>query len=293
MPIQNFVVKPLTAQKNSNRTKHIQQPQKKVQSGPISRVLSKTIIPLGAPSPTRSSNLPASDAGHAMDAYLVLLQVGFTVPVCYQTRGALLPHRFTLTTHPKGPFGGLLSAALSVGSHRPAVNWHLALRSPDFPPLRQSRRPLQRRPSSPLCARMVTKPDALRSSIFQRNQPLILLQQLRLTFDMRRIMRNAIIHRTKQRTLRHIKMPHALGTQIRMNLVDQRPHTNGIVGAYRLADITVDAFISNNQCHRQATLTARSRSLPTTLRMFISKSLSHTNGHELGHITFKPCNLSH
>jgi len=35
-----------------------------------------------------------------MDAYLVLLQVGFTVPVCYQTRGALLPHRFTLTTQP-------------------------------------------------------------------------------------------------------------------------------------------------------------------------------------------------
>jgi hypothetical protein len=34
-----------------------------------------------------------------MDAYLVLLRVGFTVPVCYQTRGALLPHRFTLTTH--------------------------------------------------------------------------------------------------------------------------------------------------------------------------------------------------
>ncbi len=34
-----------------------------------------------------------------MDSYLVLLRVGFTVPVCYQTRGALLPHHFTLTTH--------------------------------------------------------------------------------------------------------------------------------------------------------------------------------------------------
>ena len=129
MPIQNFVVKPLTAQKNSNRTKHIQQPQKKVQSGPISRVLSKTIIPLGAPSPTRSSNLPASDAGHAMDAYLVLLQVGFTVPVCYQTRGALLPHRFTLTApvvsvaRPAG-VGGLFSVALSVGLPRPGVTRH-------------------------------------------------------------------------------------------------------------------------------------------------------------------------
>ncbi|GAC1369819.1 MAG: hypothetical protein NVSMB40_02280 [Aquirhabdus sp.] len=62
-----------------------------------------------------------------MDAYLVLLQVGFTVPVCYQTRGALLPHRFTLTTHSYEPFGGLLSVALSVGSHRPGVTWHFAL----------------------------------------------------------------------------------------------------------------------------------------------------------------------
>jgi len=109
-----------------------------VQSEPISRVLSRTIIPLGVSSPIRSSNLPASDAGHAMDAYLVLLQVGFTVPVCYQTRGALLPHRFTLTTHLYRPFGGLLSVALSVGSHRPGVTWHFALRSPDFPPLHQS-----------------------------------------------------------------------------------------------------------------------------------------------------------
>ena len=30
--------------------------------------------------------------------------------------------------------GGLLSVALSVGSRRPGVTWHPALRSPDFPP---------------------------------------------------------------------------------------------------------------------------------------------------------------
>lgn len=29
--------------------------------------------------------------------------------------------------------GGLLSAALSIGSHRPAVSWHSALWCPDFP----------------------------------------------------------------------------------------------------------------------------------------------------------------
>jgi len=31
------------------------------------------------------------------------------------------------------PFGGLFSVALSVGSRRPGVTWHLALWSPDFP----------------------------------------------------------------------------------------------------------------------------------------------------------------
>src|SRR5690606_32092371 len=35
------------------------------------------------------------------DPYLALLRVGFAVPVCCQTRGALLPHRFTLATHPR------------------------------------------------------------------------------------------------------------------------------------------------------------------------------------------------
>lgn len=68
-----------------------------------------------------------------MDTYLVLLQVGFAVPVCYQTRGALLPHRFTLTTPSTSScddaeaFGGLLSVALSVGSRRPGITWHFAL----------------------------------------------------------------------------------------------------------------------------------------------------------------------
>ena len=58
------------------------------------------------------------------------------------TAGALLPHRFTLTTHPAdmpkqirwGPFGGLLSVALSLASRPVDVIDHPALRSPDFPP---------------------------------------------------------------------------------------------------------------------------------------------------------------
>jgi hypothetical protein len=56
---------------------------------------------------------------------------------CYQGRGALLPHRFTLAVpcrlHDKD-LGGLFSVALSVGSRPPGVTWHLIRRSPDFPP---------------------------------------------------------------------------------------------------------------------------------------------------------------
>ena len=33
--------------------------------------------------------------------------MGFAVPVCCQTRGALLPHHFTLATHSEEPFGGI------------------------------------------------------------------------------------------------------------------------------------------------------------------------------------------
>jgi len=62
--------------------------------------------------------------------YLALLQVGFTRPPCYQDAGALLPHLFTLT---RANAGGMVSVALSVGSRRPGVTWHLARWSPDFP----------------------------------------------------------------------------------------------------------------------------------------------------------------
>ena len=41
----------------------------------------------------------------------------------YRSRGALLPHRFTLTFGPK-PSGGLFSVALSLGSPPAAVNRH-------------------------------------------------------------------------------------------------------------------------------------------------------------------------
>ena len=52
---------------------------------------------------------------------------------CYQRRGALLPHLFTLTATGPADRGGLFSVALSVGSRPPGITWHLALWSPDFP----------------------------------------------------------------------------------------------------------------------------------------------------------------
>jgi hypothetical protein len=55
-------------------------------SRPVSRVLSRTIIPLESPSPATSSGLPESTRGHALPlawqlSYLALLQVGFAVPL--------------------------------------------------------------------------------------------------------------------------------------------------------------------------------------------------------------------
>lgn len=63
-------------------------------------------------------------------SYLRLLQMGFTKLRCCQRTGALLPHRFSFSPARRGVF---FSVALSVGSPRPAVSWHLALGSPDFP----------------------------------------------------------------------------------------------------------------------------------------------------------------
>src|SRR5438270_12567292 len=60
------------------------------ESRPVSRVLSRAVIPLGSPSPWTSSGLPGSARGSALRRplikgparlpYLALLQVGFTVP---------------------------------------------------------------------------------------------------------------------------------------------------------------------------------------------------------------------
>jgi len=69
---------------------------------------------------------------HIVFLYLVLLRVGFTMPL-------LLPKARCALTAPFHPyrtrFGGILSVALAVGSHLPGVTWHSTLWSPDFPHL--------------------------------------------------------------------------------------------------------------------------------------------------------------
>ncbi len=69
----------------------------------VSRVLSRTIIHLGRTSPSASSDLPGSPlgtgGGSCLPAPLFGLAPGgvYRAAACYQSRGALLPHLFTLT----------------------------------------------------------------------------------------------------------------------------------------------------------------------------------------------------
>ena len=101
----------------------------------VSRVLSGAIIHLDAVSPRRSSDLPGDSADHAIVPLFGLAPGGVYLAVeCCHRRGALLPHPFTLTGDAGWRrLGGLLSAALAVGSRPPGVTWRPVLWSPDFP----------------------------------------------------------------------------------------------------------------------------------------------------------------
>ena len=66
-------------------------------------------------------------------SYSPLLRVGFAKPPRRRDAGALLPHRFSFSPVRRSGGGVFFSVALSVGSRRPAVSWHPALWSPDFP----------------------------------------------------------------------------------------------------------------------------------------------------------------
>lgn len=87
--------------------------EKKGESRSVSRVLSRTVIPLRRPSLAAFSNLPGSSAGHANGSLFGLAPSGvYLATNCCQPCGALLPHLFTLTG--ACALRRLFSVALSV-----------------------------------------------------------------------------------------------------------------------------------------------------------------------------------
>ncbi len=144
--------------------------QKRVRSGPISRVLyprpikdGVMAISLGSRLLGPSSGLPGSRrragparginrtheaAGRIHCSLLDLAPGGVCLArLVAQPAGELLPHRFTLTARAfrkKGPRGGLLSVALSRALRPVGVTHHHVLRSPDFPPAPAASRPIWR-----------------------------------------------------------------------------------------------------------------------------------------------------
>ena len=83
---------------------------------------------------TPRATYPGTVRTTPMFPYLVLLQMGFTMP-------CLLPAMRCALTAPFHPYpttrewsGGIFSVALSVGLRPPGVTWHRVLWSPDFPP---------------------------------------------------------------------------------------------------------------------------------------------------------------
>ena len=95
------------------------------------------IIHLPLALPRWSSNLPESSSGNgrSLASLFGLAPQGVCHAVAaHAGRGALLPHRFTLTSvRLRVRIGGLFSVALSVASPRLAVSQPAARRSSDFP----------------------------------------------------------------------------------------------------------------------------------------------------------------
>src|SRR5690606_8012389 len=119
------------------------------------------VICLGRSSPTASSSLPAAPrlrevggVGHTSPLIWPCSDWGLPCRRCYQLRGGLLPHRFTLTgprrLRPGPASGGLFSVALSVASRRPGVTWQSTRWSSDFPRTPESARDHHVRPGGNL-----------------------------------------------------------------------------------------------------------------------------------------------
>ena len=81
-----------------------------------------------------------------------------------------------------------------------------------------------------------------------RLQAFVFQLQLFAGFLSCRIERNTG-HRADLLALRLIEMPDAFSAFVGVDLINQRPHEDGIVRAFGFTDITVDAIISDHQCH--------------------------------------------
>ena len=67
--------------------------------------------------------------------------------------------------------------------------------------------------------------------------------------DVRRVDRNAR-DGAYLYALGFIKVPYALRAFVRINLIDFWPQKDGLVRAFGLADIAIDALIGDQQCHK-------------------------------------------
>jgi len=106
-----------------------------VESQPVSRVLSRIIIHLDWKSPS-SLKQPTRKRRGPRHGFPIWSCSGWGLPCrfCYHKRGALLPHHFTLTS-----LGWRYTfCCTGRGLAPPDVIWHPALRSPDFPPARNT-----------------------------------------------------------------------------------------------------------------------------------------------------------
>ena len=59
-----------------------------------------------------------------------------------------------------------------------------------------------------------------------------------------------------------VKMTHALGAFVRVDLVDFGPQKDGIVRALGLTDITIDALVSDDQGHGLPSTSVKLTTLP-------------------------------
>ena len=91
-----------------------------------------TAIYLERVSPRVSSTQPERTEGHRIAFLFALAPDGVYQAAALLQRWCAFTAPFQLFSQNESA-GVFFSVALSVGSPRPVVNWHLALRSPDFP----------------------------------------------------------------------------------------------------------------------------------------------------------------